>query len=67
LESRSLTQSQIDRVKSFARGHPLALEMAAATIRTHPDLEIAEGPPSRILKQLTQAFLVGLLCTSVPA
>lgn len=60
LESRGLTHSQIDRVKSYARGYPLVLEMAAAAIRTQPDLKITEGPPTRILQQLTQVFLAGL-------
>jgi class 3 adenylate cyclase len=60
LESRGLTSPQIERVESFARGHPLALEMAAAAIRTQPNLEITEGPPPKVLQQLTQAFLAGL-------
>jgi hypothetical protein len=34
--------------------------MAAAAIRTQPDLEITEGPPPKVLQQLTQAFLAGL-------
>ena len=60
LESRGLTSPLIERVESFARGHPLALEMAAAAIRTQPNLEITEGPPPKVLQQLTQAFLAGL-------
>lgn len=60
LESRGLTSSEVERVKGFARGHPLALEMASAAIRTQPDLEITEGPPPKVLQQLTQAFLAGL-------
>jgi class 3 adenylate cyclase len=60
LESRGLTSTEVERVKGFARGHPLALEMAAAAIRTQPDLEITEGPPPKVLQQLTQAFLAGL-------
>jgi class 3 adenylate cyclase len=60
LESRGLSHSQIDLVKRYARGYPLALEMAAAAIRTQPDLKITEGPPPRILQQLTQVFWAGL-------
>ena len=60
LESRGLTPTQTKRVSSFARGYPLALEMAAAAIRTQPDLEITKGPPPRVLQQLTHAFLTGL-------
>jgi class 3 adenylate cyclase len=60
LVSRGLTPDQIDRVKGFSRGHPLALEMAAAALRSQPNLEISEGPPPKVLRQLTSAFLGGL-------
>ncbi|MEE9277180.1 MAG: adenylate/guanylate cyclase domain-containing protein [Dehalococcoidia bacterium] len=60
LTSRGLTQSQAQRVNRFARGHPLALELAAAALRTQPDLDIAGGPPPKVLQQLTQVFLAGL-------
>jgi class 3 adenylate cyclase len=60
LESRGLTPPQVERVKSFAQGYPLALELAAAAIHTQPNLEIKEGPPPKILQQLTHAFLAGL-------
>jgi hypothetical protein len=60
LESRGLTSVQVDRVKHFARGYPLALEMAAVAIRAQPDLEIADGPPPKVLQKLTHAFLSGL-------
>lgn len=67
LESRGLTPPQIERVKSFARGHPLALEMAAAAMRKQPNLEIKEGPPPKVLQQLTQAFLAGLSLETMEA
>lgn len=60
LTSRGLTESQAERVNRFARGHPLALELAAAALRTQPDLDVSGGPPPRVLQQLTQAFMVGL-------
>jgi class 3 adenylate cyclase len=60
LRRRGLTPEQAERVGRFARGHPLALELAAAAVRAQPDLELAEGPPPAILHQLTQAFLAGL-------
>jgi len=44
LESRGLQPDQIEQVRKFAHGFPLALEMAAAAIRTQPDLKIVEGP-----------------------
>jgi len=60
LEARGLTADQAERVNRFARGHPLALELAAAALRTQPDLDITGGPPPNVLPQLTQAFLAGL-------
>jgi len=67
LESRGLTPFQVERVQRFARGYPLVLEMAAAAIRTDPDLEITVGPASKVLQQLTKAFLAGLPLDSVEA
>jgi len=60
LAQRGLGEEQAARVNRFARGHPLALELAAAALRTQPDLDIAPGPPPKILPQLTAAFLAGL-------
>jgi class 3 adenylate cyclase len=60
LRARGFANGQIQRLSRFARGHPLALELAASALRTQPDLEIDEGPPPKVLRQLTQAFLTGL-------
>jgi len=60
LTARGLTASQIEKIKKFAHGFPLALEMAAVAISTRPDLEISDGPPPKIFQQLTDAFLAGL-------
>jgi class 3 adenylate cyclase len=60
LAFHNLTLSQIDRIKNFARGYPLVLEIAAAAIHNQPDLEITEGPPPKVLQQLTQTILAGL-------
>jgi len=60
LRLRGLNQSQILKVNRFARGYPLALELASSAIRNQPDLEITEGPPREILQQLTESFLTGL-------
>jgi ATP/maltotriose-dependent transcriptional regulator MalT len=67
LVSRGLEPAQTERVIGFARGYPLALEMAAAAIRKQPDLEITEGPPPVVLAQLTRAFLSGLPNETVEA
>ena len=60
LETRNLTTEQIRRVKHFAHGHPLALELGAAALRSQPDLEIHAGTPAKIVTQLLQALLSGL-------
>jgi class 3 adenylate cyclase/ABC-type branched-subunit amino acid transport system ATPase component len=60
LESRGLGAVQIERARRFARGHPLALELAAAALRTRPDLDLIDTAPARVLQQLTSAFLAGL-------
>ena len=60
LATRGLSEDQAARVNRFARGHPLALELAAAALRTQPDLDIALGPSPRVLQELTRAFLDGL-------
>jgi class 3 adenylate cyclase len=60
LESRGVRGAQVERINRFARGHPLALELAAAALRTQPDLDISAGPPPRVLQELADAFLTGL-------
>ena len=60
LEARNLTTVQVQRVKHFARGHPLALELGAAATQLQPDLEVHDGPPAKILTQLLRAVFSGL-------
>ncbi len=60
LRLRRLNQPQIIKVNSFARGYPLALELASAAIRNQPNLDIIEGPSPNVLQQLTESFLTGL-------
>ncbi|MBW1915599.1 MAG: protein kinase [Deltaproteobacteria bacterium] len=60
LETRSLNPNQIKRVKKFAHGHPLALELGAAALRSQPDLKIHSGPPTKIVSQLSRVLLSGL-------
>lgn len=52
LKLRGLNQSQVFKVNRFARGYPLALELASAAIRYQPDLEITEGPPPEFCDNL---------------
>ena len=60
LSSRGLNPNQIIRIEKFARGFPLALELAVAALGSKPNLEIADGPSPKILQQLTEVFLSGL-------
>ena len=54
--ARGLGELQAARVNAFARGHPLALELAAAAVRAEPDLEIERGPPPAVIGQLLDAL-----------
>ena len=56
LRSRDLTELEAARVNRFARGHPLALELAAAALRSDPDLQIELGPPPAVIGQLLEAL-----------
>lgn len=67
LASRGLSERQISRVQRFARGYPLALQLASAALGTQPDLDLAEGPPPNVVQQLTTAFLTGLPSTTMEA
>ena len=60
LRLRGLKKSQIRGVNKFARGYPLALELASSAIRNQPDFEIIEAPPPKVLQHLTDSFLGGL-------
>lgn len=60
LELRGLKKSQVRKVNKFARGYPLALELASSAIRNQPNLEIIEAPPPKVLQYLTDSFLGGL-------
>src|SRR5262249_21377822 len=60
MATRGFSEDQITRVLRFARGYPLALELAAAALRTQPHLDLTEAPPPNVLQQLTTAFFTGL-------
>jgi DNA-binding CsgD family transcriptional regulator len=60
LAARGIEASRARNVNRFARGHPLALELAAAALRERPELEIDLAPPPRVVHQLTQAFVADL-------
>jgi tRNA A-37 threonylcarbamoyl transferase component Bud32 len=46
-----------ERVNRFARGHPLALTLAAVAARERPDLQLEEAALQRTVEQLTHLYL----------
>lgn len=61
LRGRGLSELQAARVNRFARGHPLALELAASAIAADPDLDLEFGPLPHVIGGLLDALLDGLL------
>ena len=59
LRGRGLTELQAARANRFARGYPLALELAAAALRSEPGLEIELGPPPAVSEQLLDVLVAG--------
>jgi len=45
------------RLNRFARGHPLALALAAAAARERPDLQLEDAALQRTVEQLTHLYL----------
>src|SRR5262249_982252 len=45
------------RINAVARGHPLALTLAAAAARERPDLSLAATEPDSVLEQLSREYL----------
>lgn len=60
LRWHGLTQDQAVRANAFARGHPLALELAAAALRENPELLLGRGSGLRTPEDLIDVFLAGL-------
>ena len=65
LRSRGLSELQAARANGFARGHPLALELAAAAFRADPDLRIDRGAPPAVVDRLLDALFAGLPARTV--
>jgi len=60
LRRRGVTELDAARINAFARGHPLALELAASALLAEPELAIERGPPPTVIRQLLEALLAGL-------
>jgi len=60
LIQRGLTSEESENTYSFARGHPMALELAAKSVASKPSRNITYKSFPNIIHQLTQDFLIGL-------
>lgn len=60
IKSRGLNLDQTKSINSFARGYPLAIELAVAALKSQPDLKVDSAPPPQLLHNLTNSFLSGL-------
>jgi len=61
LESRSLDKKQVEQIQKFAKGYPLALELAAMLYQAQPNYRISgELAPLEVVAQLTTSVLAGL-------
>lgn len=48
------------RLNRIARGHPLALILAAAGMREHPDLSLEDAASTRVVAELTRLYLADI-------
>ena len=53
----ALTPAIAAKVVRFARGHPLAAELAADAFARRPDLELGDGPPAEVIEELFDVLL----------
>jgi DNA-binding winged helix-turn-helix (wHTH) protein len=67
LERAGLDTSDARRVNRVARGHPLSLELAAAAVRAHPDVDLEEPAFQAVLDELTRLYLDALDPTTAKA
>jgi hypothetical protein len=57
LLSAGVREEDADRVNGFARGHPLALKLAAAAIIERPDLKLEEVASQHVITEVTRMYL----------
>ena len=61
LASRNIPQEQINQVRKFAKGYPLALELAAMLYRTQPGYQFSGNlTPIEVVTELATSVLTGL-------
>lgn len=52
--------SQVARVNRIARGHPLALQLAASALAAHPDAPLEQAATTAVVDKLARLYLAGL-------
>ena len=57
LRKCGLKDSVIDRITRFARGHPLALRLAAASVLERPELDLEKITSQTVVAQLTKTYI----------
>ena len=53
-------QEDVNRVNRFARGHPLALKLAAAAIAERPGLKLEEVASQKVIPEVTRMYLADI-------
>lgn len=57
LDGLGVRSGAVGRLARIARGHPLALVLAAAGVSEHPELSLEDAALSRVVDALTRVFL----------
>ena len=57
LERLGVPAGEASRLNRIARGHPLALTLAAASIVEHPELELEDAATGRVVDELARLYL----------
>ncbi len=52
-----VSEMDMQRVTLFTHGHPLALKLAAATIKERPNLNLREVESQHVVRELTQLYM----------
>jgi transcriptional regulator with AAA-type ATPase domain len=63
LKAKGLTKDQSEKVYTIVHGHPLALELAARSIKKNPKIELTYSNFPELIQSLTHDFIDGLTPT----
>ena len=57
LAGTGMTDGELQRINRFARGHPLALKLAAASAASHPDVDLETAAAQGVVEALTRLYV----------